>query len=211
MEIFKIERRPEASGVEAQEIKPEVTGNKSDTGYVPTESEELRQAKEMTGEEVPGSSAIPEGGSETEAEAAYTLGTAKTGKMVIKIDGPLSKIFTEALNKILAFENMTMVPLLVEELEELKKDESFNDTVSIHVQAYDASELTTNDVFEIADGITKTDGDDQILAMEAIRHHSLSNAVGRAENFCRDTKTKSFYHFNAACYRIASLAKAAGV
>ena len=213
MEIFKIERRGQDKVVTPQSVSNVVEKPEADQGLVLSEKEELRQAQAIAGEEVPGGTTEATGKAEVGASDAptYTLGDDKAPKAVIKVDGPLSKVFTEALNKILAFENMVMVPLLVEEYEEMKKDVSFNEATSIHVQAYDANELHSADVIDIADGVTKTNLETNILAMEAAKGKKLSQYVGRVENYCRSAKVNNYYSMETAAHRVASLVATLGV
>lgn len=207
MEIFKIVRQGEGKQVDVADVQPEQV--KPDPYQeVSAESTELKQAKAVAGEVGANTQTAP--GEVVEGKAPeFTLDATEKKNVVVKVDGPLSQVFTEALNRVLAFENMVLLPILAEELEVMKEeDESFNDLTSIHVQAYDANDLTTMDVVDITNEITKTVQDDHILVMESAR--GLSNAVGSVDRMCTALKTKSYYRFSVAANQIAMIAKGVG-
>lgn len=180
MEIFKVEGKNVSKAQVSQSGVPEET-----EGYVPSEAEELEKVKLATGElEAP----VAGKGEEAGSSINFTDTGNKKGVSMIKIDGPLSQVFTKALNEILAVENMVMMPVLVEEYERMKEDPSFNDVTEIHVQAYDGNDLKLSDVTEITDEVTKYQDVQHVIAVE--RAHTVSKAVGMVSNLCHLVKAR---------------------
>ena len=208
MEIFKITRQGQGNGVAVQGVSSEKPLVEQQDQI--SEAAELKQAKALAGEVVQGQVVDSDTSGPVEStEPGFTLDASQKDKVIVKIDGPLSQVFTEALNKVLAFENMVLLPVLAEEYDAMKDDPSFNDTTSIHVQAYDAHDLTTGDVVDITNEITKTTEDSHIIAMESAR--GMSTATGSAEAVYRSLKVASYYRFTSAANKIVSIAKNHGV
>lgn len=208
MEIFKITRQGQGSGVAVQTSTGQAAPVHEEDRL--SESAELKQAKALTGEVVQGTQAPGDAvATGNTSEPGFTLDAGEKDKVIVKVDGPLSQVFTEALNKVLAFENMVLLPILAAEYEAMQDDPTFNDLTSIHVQAYDAHDLTTGDVVDITNEITKTTEDSHIIAMESAR--GMSNASACAENMYRSLKANSYYRFSTAANQIAAIARSRGV
>lgn len=137
-----------------------------------TDEEEMKQAMGVVGEVPVGkgddhverttdtpAAAAPDG------EAAFGFSDAKS--VVIKVDGPLGRVFTEALNKILAVEGMTMVPVADAEVVE-------DEGEVIHVHVVDTDRLEEEDVQHISDDIDKTD-----IALHLITTESAGSVLAR--------------------------------
>lgn len=211
MEIFKITRQAQRNDIAVQNVNATSVSDENNNNDQVSESAELKQAKALTGEVVQGKQ---EGAAEQTTQAVtenpgFSLDAREKDKVVVKVDGPLSQVFTEALNKVLAFENMVLLPILADEYEAMKKEADFNDMTSIHVQAYDAHDLTTGDVVDITNEITKTTEDAHIIAMESAR--GVSDASACAENMYRSLKATSYYRFSSAANQILSIARQHGV
>ncbi len=210
MEIFKIVRN---GGVQKNEVSGVGEKQEAEQGYKPSEQEELAEAKQVTGE-VPvtsGATGEKEGQSDAPPEEAFSLGKEKTGELLVKVDGPLSQVFTSALNKVLAYENMMIVPLIAEELEQLNDENSYNDVTSIHVQAYDANDLSVADVVDISNSVTKTTGDVQLIAMETLYNQVHNKALGALESYCHSTGIRTSYKMRLAAESILNMARKVGV
>lgn len=212
MEIFKITRKDGVSQVDVGTANGS-TGIREEEAFVDSEANELRQAKALTGDVETVKTKPAEQGTVADngeqGEPGFTLNSEPATQVMVKIDGPLSQVFTESLNKVLAYENMIMLPLLAEEYEKLKDAPEYNETITINVQAYDANEMSTGDVVDISNEITKTTQEDHILVMEAA--YGVGKATQIAESMCRALKTATYVRLNTAAVRVADLAKKAGV
>lgn len=188
MEIFKVGKKDGEIAVGQLKVAGD-TAERQVSDVTANENEELKQAQALTGETVKKTVSNTEGGQVDESGETFNLGGEKEQAIVVKVDGPLSRLFTDSLNKVLAFESMVLIPLTEEQLEAMKEnDPEYNDTTTIHVQAYDASDITTSDVVEISDAITKTDADDRVLVMESVR--GIRGAADSAMRICAATKTR---------------------
>lgn len=188
MEIFKVGKKDGEVSIGQLKVAG-VTGERQSSDIVENENEELKKAQALTGEDAGKTASTGEGVQGKETGDSFKLGTEKEQSIIVKVDGPLSRLFTDSLNKVLAFESMVLIPLTEEQLEAMKKDDQeYNETTTIHVQAYDASDITTSDVVEISDSITKTDADDHVLVMESAR--GIRGAADSAIRVCAATKTR---------------------
>jgi hypothetical protein len=93
----------------------------------------------------------------------------KKEDVLIKIDGPVSQIFTDALNRVLAVENyMAMMPLLLKAKEDKKADEVVEDATPIlQVYAWDSNSLNLSDVVDITNEVTRHTDRTYVIAVEA--------------------------------------------
>lgn len=185
MTIFHIQKSNEETQVK----------NPSTTQPTQDEKEELLQAQKTTGEasavidqEFPGQSTGSEKGSfsklfEIEENPRPTI---------IKVDGPLGQIFTEALNKILAVESMAAIPMTEDDprFQEL----SSKDPNILTVEAYDASELSSSDVHQLSEMVSKDETKDVLIAMEAIRTNKLSISSGLLSGVLQNKKNCQISH-----------------
>lgn len=203
MEIFKIKDNQ----VERQLLTAEVpTGEQEETR---TEAQELRDAQEMTGEKVSaptGQTGSTEDGAEVKGPDSFTLGGQPITKgTVLKVDGPLSRIFTDSLNKILAVENMSMVSMTMATYADmLKEQEEAGEAPPevIHVQAYDANELTNGDVVDISNQITGGPEEDHIVVTESAR--GISSSSDMLHRLCKSTATKDYVKMKTAVETVAA-------
>lgn len=92
--------------------------------------------------------------------AAQEVSEATGEELMIKVDGPVGRVFTDALNKVLANESyMATSPLLFESGE---KEEG----VALQVYAWQADQINTEDVVEITNDISRHDNRDYVIAIE---------------------------------------------
>ncbi len=158
MEIFKLMRTQ--SGDQAGVVKTVKDIDQEDT-------EEIRQAK-MTMGEHPSQQGQGSQDGEVQGEA-FSVETKQEedAGLVVTIDGPLGRVFTEALNKMLAVESMMMMPLTKEALVAIKKESP--KTQVVKVNAFDEDMLKVADVVEVSNEITKSQEDQFVVAVESRR------------------------------------------
>ena len=97
--------------------------------------------------------------------------------LMVKIDGPVGRVFTDALNKLLVQESyMTMSP-------EIFHDTKSDHTKQVDVQVYcwNANNLNTEDVVQITNDITKNKAKDYVIAVEALRPTASMRFLGELE------------------------------
>lgn len=198
MSIFQIKKLSDGQKVSTIEG---VTDNT--TNDLQDEKKELEQAQKVAGSVPVGSEGQAEGQGTTVSEEDGKTFSLKPGEkeVVVKVDGPLGRVFTEALNKMLATENLVVMPLTEDDLRlRQEEDSSFNDEILINVIAYDANELQSSDVVDVTNEIVKRPDTQYVIAMETIQHRGrVSNAVGLVESLCQgNKKIKSCYHLNTA-------------
>ena len=117
---------------------------------------------------------------ETNIEGAIAAPGAEAGgekqDIMVKIDGPVSRVFTDALNKMLVNESyMTMVP--VDHKPSSTQQEQDQDILQVYV--WKADELNTEDVVQITNDISRHVERDYVIAIESAR--SVSKSVGLIE------------------------------
>lgn len=84
--------------------------------------------------------------------------------VMVKIDGPVSRVFTDALNKLLVQESyMTMNPVLFE------KDKENDEDVEIQVYCWNGDDLNTEAVTQITNDVTRHSNRDFVIAVESTR------------------------------------------
>lgn len=103
-------------------------------------------------------------------------------KLMVKIDGPVGRLFTEALNKMLATEGyiaMVEPDTIIEKKEEQEEP-------SLQIYALKGDEINTSDVVEITNEISKHEDKDYIVAVESIsqvtRIHGYLEELGKLKN-----------------------------
>jgi len=110
---------------------------------------------------------VGEDGKETETEK------------MIKIDGPVGRVFTDALNKVLVQESyVTMLPAILSRKAALsREDDVEDDRELLQIYALDSDNLNLEDVVSITNDITKHTNREYIIAVEAIRGR-VTKAMG---------------------------------
>ena len=103
-------------------------------------------------------------------------------KLMVKVDGPVGRLFTEALNKMLATEGYVA---MIEPDTIVKKEET-DHTPSLQVYALKGDEIGMSDVVEITNEISKHDEKDYIVAVESVsqvtRVHGYLEELGKLGN-----------------------------
>ena len=145
MSVFKIQQR----GIVMQDDKGSQTTIESENDLNRDASGEMRVASEAD------KSAPVESASGDPVEKPDVM---------VKIDGPVSRVFTDALNKLLVQESyMTMAPVLFEAKENKEED------IEIQVYCWKGDELNTEDVTQITNDVTKHTNRDFVIAVESSR------------------------------------------
>ena len=103
-------------------------------------------------------------------------------KLMVKVDGPVGRLFTEALNKMLATEGYVA---MIEPTALVNKEEGIN-TPSLQVYALKGDDIGMSDVVEITNEISKHDEKDYIVAVESVsqvtRAHGYLEELGKLKN-----------------------------
>lgn len=165
MQIFKLEPVAVTSSGKT-EGKPESQVSPSDT-------EELKQAQQVAGEapekaEVDGQPVVKQADQ-------FTLGELKTEQapMAVRVEGPLGKVFTETLNKMLALEGIAALPIGEAELEKIREQQG----KVVNVEVLPGEELGMSDVVSVMNKSTGHPGEPYVIALEAIREGKVPDAV----------------------------------
>lgn len=109
-------------------------------------------------------------------------------KMMVKIDGPIGRVYTEALNKMLALEGFAaMVP------HDFNVDKSVEDAVDegdvvpvMQLYCWSGNEINTQDIVQITNDIVRSRHTDYVIAVEMAgvvrREMMLLDQLGRLPN-----------------------------
>ena len=104
-------------------------------------------------------------------EGSTEAGEATKPEMMVKIDGPVGRVFTDALNKLLVQESyMTTDPLFLE-----VPGKEDDEDVSLQVYCWKGDELNTEDVTQITNEVSRHTTRDFVISVEAAR---VSPAMG---------------------------------
>jgi len=140
MSVFRIVRQPAAE-----------TPLKTATEDTAAEAEEVKEALAVIGD-------APVKDAKDSTAPVFSL-AEKPEDVLLKVNGPLGHLFTEALNKALALESMMMVPLMAE------ANDTGRSAVVVHV--VDEDLLTASSVMAMNDSINASDT--TVVAMETLR------------------------------------------
>lgn len=162
MDIFKIE----------QAKSPSVP-------VTPVPEQQAQATTESTG------SSVTETPSTTDSSELAGLVPENRKNVVVKIDGPVGRVFTEALNGLLATESyLTMAPLVNFSGANSANDEKDNDFIQIY--SWNADELNISDVVEITNDISKHTERNYVIALESIgmvtNNVALLSELGKLKN-----------------------------
>ena len=161
MSVFKIQQR----GIEMQDQKGSATEIESDADLSKEGNVQFQDASKAA---------------ETPVESASGEPVEKPDLMV-KIDGPVGRVFTDALNKLLVQESyMMMSPSLFEDkdkTEDLDEDKE----VGLQVYCWKGEELNIEDVTAITSDIAKHQNRDFVIAIESARITPVMALLGDLE------------------------------
>jgi len=166
MQIFKLEPVAVTSSGKT-EGKPALEVSPSDT-------EELKQAQQVVGE----APEAVEGEGEPVVKQAeqFSLGEMKTEHtpVAVRVEGPLGKVFTETLNRMLALEGIAALPIGEEELDKIREQQG----KVVNVEILSGEGLSMPDVVSVMNKTTGHPGEPYVIALEAIWEGKIPDAVG---------------------------------
>lgn len=167
-----------------------------------SDQEEMQSAMSVVGDR-------PEVASKKEPDQGTGDGGQKTFRMsedkkdiVIKVNGPLGKVFTEALNQALALETIAM------SLAAATEEESNNSDV-IHVGAFDTDSITSSDIVTMGHELTVHKDDDFVMVMESSGPPKFNDKVDMAKKLCQGEKLHWHYRVAAAVDKTIKLIRRA--
>lgn len=115
---------------------------------------------------------------------------ASQPEMMVSVEGPVGKVFTDALNKMLATENyMTMISPDATIEETPQKQDTAKSAMRVYCWSGDAVNL--EDVVKLTNDISRHTEHDFIVAVENVR--SASRNLGLLEDLAKTSKLKICY------------------
>lgn len=165
MSVFKIQQ------ISKEAPKPVITPAGSDV--------DAEKGKETTLE--PGTGPTDTPATEPITHVDVESGASATIKkdVMLKIDGPVGRLFTEALNKALATESyMTMLPAMGDQPE--AHDPVTDLEPDLQVYCWTGDSLEASDVIEITNDIAKHQNREYVVSVEAIRQTPRAMAALQA-------------------------------
>lgn len=121
--------------------------------------------------------------------------------ITVKIDGPVGKVFTDALNQMLAIEGFAA---MISPDEVVKKASEAHDHADISIGVYSGSVdlLNTEEIVKISNEITRHSNQEYIIAIEGVRGGHLETskirALGILEELTKSSGAKLFYSHDLA-------------
>lgn len=191
MTIFKLNLRSTDNGASSEDKKDEK----------PVASEAPAEADQS------GAAAVSK-----EAEASFSLTPTgqEESKLLIKIDGAAGRMFTEALNRVLAQENASMqaVAETMQDNAELL-EQTYPKHRLLHVKVVDGRTVAMPEVITIQNEVLKEDADGYIVAVEGANfgRHSEMKMYSVLQHLEVDKKVKvslsmeSAVQYTADCIR----------
>ena len=139
--------------------------------------ERVQEVKESTApvEQAKVENESTESNSRTEGEV-FGLEEKKTEQVVLKVDGALGQVFTNALNKMMAVESMVMIPMSEDQIEEGGDTSKIVVPTIIHAEILDPSLLQVRDIVSISDEAQGHQGEQYVVATEGTH---LNRASGK--------------------------------
>lgn len=162
MPIFQIQRKQDLPAVQqSASTEPPPVAIVDDTKTTP--EEDLKNAKQVTGEDPT---------SDKDQPTDKRFGLEQPGKeLVLKVDGPLGRMFTDALNQVLAMESIVVMPMTEDDLR-LRLEEQ-PDQAIVHVKAFNLPDVTGDDVEdtnnEVIHETTQENLTDFVIATESVQ------------------------------------------
>jgi len=127
-----------------------------------------------------------------------TTMSAHAGKdIVVKIDGPVGKVFTDALNQMLAIEGFAAMINADELVKHAEHDESDHADIQIGVYSGSVDLLNTEEIVKISNEIIRHTNQDYIIAIEGVYGRTLTTESIRRlallEDLAKNGGTRVFY------------------
>lgn len=159
--------------------------------------DELKQAQKVAGETpITSSEGTKEGETENKT-GVFTTGHEESPPKTIKVDGPLGRIFTDTLDKMLAIESFTLTPLTDEAYVKLQAEHP--DLMTVRVHAFRDDLVRDQAAFETTQDIDHSEGND-ILVMEKCFNARPTSASGKLIRYCqRSNKVSIIMTMGRAC------------
>lgn len=155
-------------------------------------------AKEVPATTVEAGSEEVSAGEQKEASAVAVKTSMSEKPVMVKIDGPIGRLFTDTLNKILANESyMTMFSKMPVEMHERDDSGDSDEEPDVQVYCWKAEALNAQDLVQVTNLITKTSSSNVIIAIEASSGR-LSDAVKLLPAFEKMDRVKVCYSQQAA-------------
>ena len=196
MEIFKLVRT--VAGDQPTKVNDLGESDQS-------EKDEIKQAKQIMGEH-PDQAMQHQGGEGGVKEAAFMSGDVNQDEaaLVVTIDGPLGRVFTEALNKMLATESIMAMPMDLQALQVLKKDQPKLRVVNVNV--LDETTVKPSDVVNISNDITLHAEDQFVVAVESkLQIRNPSKVTQLVDGLSTHRNTQVCYRVSAAVRQVIRL------
>jgi len=173
------------------------------------DKDEIRQAKVTMGEhpDHQGTEEQPVG-KETGQQEAFSAGEVNQDEtaLVVTIDGPLGRVFTEALNKILAVESMMAMPMTPAALTLLKQEQPKTQVVKVNV--FDEDMLKAGDVVDISNDITLHQEDQFVVAIESRREtRTVNSRTQLLSGLANHSNVQVSYRIQSAVRQVVRLVK----
>ena len=208
MTVFKIQQAGTSPGKSEKKIEAVIPESKQDTDSAQL-SEDQQPGVNPLSTAAPAEPAA--GGAETDAGAAagasvdpkvsstedQALETKMDPKMMVKVDGPVGRLFTDALNKMLATEGyITMLPNIEADQfdQESQEEELPKNLVQVYCWRTDA--INTSDLVELTNNITRHTDRQFVIAMESTGR--VSNGIGVLEDLQKMPNVKLCYSMESA-------------
>lgn len=144
------------------------------------EADEVREAMQLVGD-APGSKGEAV---KTEPVGGEALSGEGKKDIVVKIDGPLGRYFTESLNKILAIEGMLMTMMATDEEEE-DQETRFDIKPDLVVTAMDGSALKFEDVTALNEVLKRYSTGDVVIAAESASMKMVTRELSQYHVTCK--------------------------
>lgn len=138
----------------------------------------------------------------------------KKDELLVAVDGPVGRIYTNALNKLLAMEGYTtMIPKQwrvggrsTETREDLEIHDVEDPSMAVKVWCWDTDSLNMDDVIKISNEIYRHPNRDYVIALE--KSDRVTPEVAMLDEVCRVTGKSLVFGLNKAAEKTIGLMKA---
>lgn len=135
-----------------------------------------------------------------ESDAIVSDGTAaKNNELMVKIEGPVGRVFTDALNKMLAIEGFAAMIMPPDPSKTKDQDDDRHSEVSVYVS--NISRLNTEEIVQISNLITRSNSENFLIAIEGLDSTASAEklrTLGILEQVAESSNAKIFYSVGGA-------------
>lgn len=118
--------------------------------------------------------------------------------LMVKVEGPVGRVFTEALNKVLATESVELT--LVHHAEQEEKP-PLPEAIPTEVHTFDGENVEMSDVVKMSETVMKSEGTEYVIAIENAKNSSRALVMlSELEQF---KNVKVCLSMESAAYHIA--------